>query len=83
VKRRALGTQGLEIAAIGLGCMSMSSQGDGIVPIPGTKRHERLEENVAALDVELSDDDLERIGAAFPKGATAGARYPDMASVNR
>jgi aryl-alcohol dehydrogenase-like predicted oxidoreductase len=59
------------------------AQGEDIVPIPGTRRRERLEENVSALDVELSDDDLERIEAAFPKGATAGARYPDMSSVNR
>jgi aryl-alcohol dehydrogenase-like predicted oxidoreductase len=59
------------------------AQGGDIVPIPGTKRRERLEENVAALDVELSDEDVERIEAAFPKGATAGARYPDMSSVNR
>jgi aryl-alcohol dehydrogenase-like predicted oxidoreductase len=59
------------------------AQGGDIVPIPGTKRRQRLEENVAALDVELSDEDVERIEAAFPKGATAGARYPDMSSVNR
>jgi aryl-alcohol dehydrogenase-like predicted oxidoreductase len=59
------------------------AQGEDIVPIPGTRRRERLEENVSALDVELSDDDLDRIEAAFPKGATAGARYPDMSSVNR
>ena len=58
-------------------------QEEDIVPIPGTKRRERLEENVAALDVELTDADLERIEAAFPKGATAGDRYPDMSTVNR
>jgi aryl-alcohol dehydrogenase-like predicted oxidoreductase len=58
-------------------------QGEDIVPIPGTKRRERLEENVAALDVELTGADLERIEAAFPKGATAGDRYPDMSTVNR
>jgi aryl-alcohol dehydrogenase-like predicted oxidoreductase len=59
------------------------AQGEDIVPIPGTKRRERLEENVAALDVELTSADLERIEAAFPKGATAGDRYPDMSTVNR
>ena len=59
------------------------AQGEDIVPIPGTKRRERLEENVAALDVELTDADLERIEAAFPKGATAGDRYPDMSTINR
>jgi aryl-alcohol dehydrogenase-like predicted oxidoreductase len=59
------------------------AQGEDIVPIPGTKRRDRLEENVAALNVELTDADLERIEAAFPKGATAGDRYPDMSTVNR
>jgi aryl-alcohol dehydrogenase-like predicted oxidoreductase len=59
------------------------AQGEDIVPIPGTKRRDRLEENVAALDVDLNKDDLDRIESAFPKGATAGARYPDMSSVNR
>ncbi len=53
-----------------------------IVPIPGTKRRERLEENVAAADVDLSDHDLQRIGDALPRAA--GARYPEamMASLN-
>jgi aryl-alcohol dehydrogenase-like predicted oxidoreductase len=59
------------------------AQGEDIVPIPGTKRRDRLEENVAALDVDLTGADLERIEAAFPKGATAGDRYPDMSTVNR
>jgi len=59
------------------------AQGEDIVPIPGTKRRDRLEENVAALDVDLTAEDLDRIESAFPKGATAGARYPDMSTVNR
>jgi aryl-alcohol dehydrogenase-like predicted oxidoreductase len=59
------------------------AQGEDIVPIPGTTHRERVEENVAAADVDLIEEDLERIEAAFPKGATAGARYPDMSSVNR
>jgi aryl-alcohol dehydrogenase-like predicted oxidoreductase len=59
------------------------AQGEDIVPIPGTTHRERVEENDAAADVHLTDDDLERIEAAFPKGATAGDRYPDMSSVNR
>ena len=58
-------------------------QGDDIVPIPGTKRREFLEENVRAVEVHLSRSDLERIDAAIPKGAAAGARYADMSSVNR
>ncbi len=59
------------------------SRGEDVVPIPGTKRRSYLEENVGAVNVELSGEDLERIEAAFPKGATAGERYPDMSSVNR
>jgi len=52
-----------------------------VVPIPGTKRRTYLEENVAALDVELSAQDLEEIEAVFPVGAGAGDRYPDMSAV--
>jgi aryl-alcohol dehydrogenase-like predicted oxidoreductase len=54
-----------------------------IVPIPGTKRVEYLEENAAAADIELTDDDLRALDEAAPKGATAGDRYPDMSSVHR
>ena len=53
------------------------AQGDDIVPIPGTKRRKYLEENVAALDVTLSADDLRRIAEVAPKGAAAGLRYPE------
>jgi len=56
-------------------------QGEDVVPIPGTKRRRYLEENVAALDVELSEDDLRRLDEAAPPGATAGERYPDMSTV--
>ena len=61
------------------------AQGDDIVPIPGTKRRKYLEENVGALDIELSADDLARIDRVLPKGAASGARYaaPQMAAVNR
>jgi aryl-alcohol dehydrogenase-like predicted oxidoreductase len=59
------------------------SRGDDVVPIPGTKRRTYLEENVAALEVELSDEELERLDRAFPPGAAAGDRYPDMSIVNR
>lgn len=52
------------------------AQGDDIVPIPGTKRRKYLEENVAAVDIKLSDAELREITAAFPAGATAGTRYP-------
>ena len=53
------------------------AQGKDIVPIPGTKRRARLEENVGALAVKLSADDVRRIGAAIPVGAAAGLRYPE------
>jgi len=57
-------------------------QGDDVVPIPGTKHVRLREENVAALDIELDDEDLARIDAAAPHGATAGDRYPDMSSID-
>jgi aryl-alcohol dehydrogenase-like predicted oxidoreductase len=59
------------------------SRGDDIVPIPGTKRRTYLEENAAAADVDLNAADLERLQQAFPAGAAAGDRYPDMSTVNR
>jgi aryl-alcohol dehydrogenase-like predicted oxidoreductase len=61
------------------------AQGDDIVPIPGTKRRERLEENVKALDVRLSPEDLARIDRILPPGAAAGERYaaPQMQALNR
>jgi aryl-alcohol dehydrogenase-like predicted oxidoreductase len=59
------------------------AQGDDIVPIPGTTRVENLEENVAALAVELTDEELRDLEAVFPKGAAAGDRYADMSPINR
>jgi len=58
------------------------AQGGEIVPIPGSRRAEHLEENAAAVDIILSEDDLARIGAAAPVGAAEGDRYPDMSRVN-
>ncbi len=52
------------------------SRGDDIVPIPGTKRPERVEENIAALDVTLDAGDLAKLEETFPFGVTAGTRYP-------
>jgi aryl-alcohol dehydrogenase-like predicted oxidoreductase len=54
------------------------AQGDDIVPIPGTKRHTYLEENVGALKVQLTTEDLRRIDEVFPNGAAAGLRYPEQ-----
>ncbi len=61
------------------------AQGEHIVPIPGTKRRPNLEENVGAVGVKLSAQDLRRVDEALPRGAVAGARYAaeGMASVNR
>jgi aryl-alcohol dehydrogenase-like predicted oxidoreductase len=53
------------------------AQGNDIVPIPGTKRRNYLEQNCAALEVKLSADDLARLNQAFPVGVTAGTRYPE------
>lgn len=52
-------------------------QGEDLVPIPGTRRIEALEENIAAVDVVLSAEDLARIEAVFPRGAAAGERYAE------
>ena len=59
------------------------AQGPDVVPIPGTKRQERLDENLGALQVRLSAEDVSRISEAVPAGAAAGNRYPDMAGVYR
>jgi aryl-alcohol dehydrogenase-like predicted oxidoreductase len=53
------------------------AQGEEIVPIPGTKRRALLEENVGAVHVELTPEELARIDEAAPKGAAAGTRYPE------
>jgi len=59
------------------------AQGIDIVPIPGTRKISRLEENLASLDITLSAADLAALNAAAPIGVTAGDRYPDMSTVNR
>ena len=61
------------------------AQGEEIVPIPGTKRRKYLEENVAALEVEITPEDLTRIDEVAPKGVAAGTRYAEaqMSAVNR
>ena len=58
------------------------AQGDHIVPIPGTKKRERLAENLGAAAVELSAGDLARLDELAPAGAAAGARYPHMTSID-
>jgi len=60
------------------------AQGNDMVPIPGTKRRKYLEENVGALSVKLTKEDLRRIDEVFPPEAAAGQRYPEhmLALVN-
>lgn len=76
--------QRLEAIAAEKGCTPaqlalawLLAEGPDIVPIPGTKRLDRLEENLGAADVRLEAGDVERISAAVPAGAAAGGRYPD------
>jgi aryl-alcohol dehydrogenase-like predicted oxidoreductase len=59
------------------------AQSQHIVPIPGTKHVNYLQENIAATDILLTVDDLRRLDDAAPKGSTAGERYADMSTVNR
>jgi aryl-alcohol dehydrogenase-like predicted oxidoreductase len=60
------------------------ARGEDVVPIPGTRRRRHLEDNIGALEVQLSKDDLDRLEAVIPPEAVAGQRYaaPGMAGVN-
>ncbi|MDZ7969197.1 MAG: aldo/keto reductase [Nostoc sp. DedSLP03] len=59
------------------------TQGEDIVPIPGTKRRTYLEENIAATEITLTEQELHRLETVAPKNVAAGDRYPDMSTVNR
>jgi aryl-alcohol dehydrogenase-like predicted oxidoreductase len=61
------------------------AQGNDLAPIPGTKRRDRLDENLRALDLTLSPGELQELNGLFPPGAASGARYPEsmMHMVNR
>ena len=61
------------------------AHGDDVVPIPGTKRRKYLEENIGALAIDFTPEELAEIDAALPAGAAAGSRYsaPGMRTVNR
>jgi aryl-alcohol dehydrogenase-like predicted oxidoreductase len=78
---RIAGEKGVTPAQLGLAWVL--AQGDDVVPIPGTKQRSRLEENVGAVDVTLTDADLAEIAQALPE--PAGDRYPPnmMATLNR
>ncbi|HEY5054394.1 MAG TPA: aldo/keto reductase [Solirubrobacterales bacterium] len=73
------GEKGVTVGQLALAWVM--AQGDDIVPIPGTKHRDYLEQNVAAVDLELSADDLRQIDEAAPHGSTAGDRYADMSPV--
>jgi aryl-alcohol dehydrogenase-like predicted oxidoreductase len=75
--------------AVALGCTPgqlalawLLAQGEHIVPIPGTKKVNRLRENLGAADVKLSAEDLKRLDELAPAGVAAGARYPHMDSID-
>ena len=53
------------------------AQGDDVIPIPGTKRRRYLEQNAAALDIRLSQEEVATLAGAFPFGVAAGTRYPE------
>ena len=71
------------VAASQLALAWLLHRGEDIVPIPGTKRREYLEENVPAVGITLTDEELKRIEEAAPKGAASGERYADMSPINR
>ncbi|MBP9026626.1 MAG: aldo/keto reductase [Phycisphaerae bacterium] len=84
--------QQLEEFAAGKGCTSaqvalawLLARGKDIVPIPGTRRIQRLEENIRALEVQLTPGDMQRLDELFQPGAAAGTRYPEamMALLNK
>jgi aryl-alcohol dehydrogenase-like predicted oxidoreductase len=58
-------------------------RGEDVVPIPGTKRRAYLEENVEATELELTEEDLDRLDEAAPPGVAAGERYADMSPIGR
>jgi aryl-alcohol dehydrogenase-like predicted oxidoreductase len=58
------------------------SRGEDVIPIPGTKRIPYLEENIGAVDIQLTCEDLKRIDEIAPKGAAIGDRYGNMAGLN-
>jgi len=61
------------------------AKGDDVVPIPGTRHIKYLDDNIGALDVDLNQNDLQRLDAILPPGAAAGDRYhaQGMATVHR
>src|SRR5262249_26518947 len=79
--RHSLGSIGMRVVS----AFRYSKEAPVIFPIPGTKRRQYLEENVGALDIRLTADELAEIDSLIPPGAAAGSRYsePGMRAVNR
>ena len=84
IRRNAALVERLEDIAAERGCTTaqlalawLLHQGDDVFPIPGAEKRDYLEQNVAACDIALSDDDLARIDAAAPRGAASGGRMPE------
>ena len=59
------------------------ARGKNIIPIPGTKRVKYLEENIAAVDITLTDDEMRQLDEAAPKGAAHGDRYANMGTIDK
>ena len=83
IRRNAILVEALEGIAAEKGCTMpqlalawLLHQGEDIFPIPGAEKREYLEQNIAACDIALSDDELQRIDTAVPQGAAAGGRMP-------
>ena len=72
----------LGVAAAQLALAWVLTQGVDVVPIPGTRKVSRLEENLASLDITLTDHEMRSLNEAAPIGITMGDRYPDMPTVN-
>ena len=72
----------IEVTPSQLALAWVMAQGEDVVPIPGTRRLEYLEQNIAAVDISLSSQLLAALNAAAPIGAAAGDRYPNMSTVN-
>ncbi|MCZ2815505.1 aldo/keto reductase [Modestobacter sp. VKM Ac-2984] len=79
----AKGVTATQLALAWVMAQSGRAGAPAVVPIPGTKRVRYLEENAAAADVVLTEEDLRALDEAAPAGAAAGDRYPDMSTVHR
>ena len=77
VERLAQIASGKGVSVAQLAIAWVLAQGEDIVPIPGTKRRCWLRENIAAVDIHLSDEDLADLESAVPRGSVSGERYPE------